>query len=115
MLCGSFSKTLAPGMTLGWIEPGRWHAQVAGLKAATSGSQTAVLELPEGADSQALFEACLAEHVVIAPGGMFSSSDRYRRCIRLGVASAWREAERRALRRVGELACRLQRPARQAA
>jgi len=47
------------------------------------------LELPEGADSQALFEACLAEHIVIAPGGMFSSSDRYRRCIRLGVASTW--------------------------
>ena len=171
MLCGSFSKTLAPGMTLGWIEPGRWHAQVAGLKAATSGSQTAVLELamadllsqpgnesnyrqlraafarqvdegrqlvgahfprgtrvtdppggyilwlelPEGADSQALFEACLAEHIVIAPGGMFSSSDRYRRCIRLGVASTWGEAQRRALRRVGELAGRLQRQARQAA
>lgn len=171
MLCGSFSKTLAPGMALGWIEPGRWHQRVAELKAATSGAQTAVLELamadllgqpgneshyrqlraafarqvddarqivaasfpkgtritdppggyilwlelPAGVDSLALFEACLAEHIVIAPGGMFSSTDRYRHCIRLGVASTWGDAQRRALRRVGDLAQALQRATRQAA
>ncbi len=171
MLCGSFSKTLAPGMALGWIEPGRWHSRVAELKAATSGAQTAVLELamaellsqpgneshyrqlragfarqvdearrivgasfpkgtritdppggyilwlelPPGVDGRALFEACLAEHIVIAPGSMFSSTDRYRHCVRLGVASTWGDAQRRALRRVGELAHTLQRGSRQAA
>lgn len=160
MLCGSFSKTIAPGITLGWADGGRWHAQVRQLKAATSGAQTAVLELamaellsqpgnesnyrqlratiatrvdearqligrsfpkgtrvtdppggyilwvelPEGVDSRALFEDCLHERIVIAPGGMFSASDRYRCCIRLGVGGTWDDAHREALQRVGELA-----------
>jgi DNA-binding transcriptional MocR family regulator len=32
LLCGSFSKTLAPGYRVGWVAPGRFHAKVKALK-----------------------------------------------------------------------------------
>lgn len=32
MLCGSFSKTLAPGYRVGWVVPGRFYAKVKALK-----------------------------------------------------------------------------------
>ncbi|MEA3207239.1 MAG: hypothetical protein QOE70_296 [Chthoniobacter sp.] len=32
LLCGSFSKTLAPGYRVGWVAPGRFHEKVKALK-----------------------------------------------------------------------------------
>ena len=160
MVCGSFSKTVAPGIRLGWVEAGRWGAQVRRLKAVHSGGHTELLELamadlltqagsesayrqlratiaarvdeargliaesfprgtrvtdpaggyilwvelPPGSDSLALFHACLAEHICFAPGTMFSATDRYRRCLRLGVGGRWDAEQRAGLRRIGELA-----------
>jgi DNA-binding transcriptional MocR family regulator len=63
-----------------------------------------VVELPRGIDALALSQLCLAENIVIAPGKMFSATNRFDHCIRLGLGGRWNDTHRHALRRVGELA-----------
>jgi DNA-binding transcriptional MocR family regulator len=160
MLCSSFSKTLAPGLKVGWIAPGRWRDAVRMLKFMSSGGQSELVELavaellesggyerslrqlrrrfesqvdvargviaesfprgtrvtrpagayivwvelPKGCDSVALFERLLERGITIAPGPMFSASQRYRNCMRLSVGQAWAERHELALREVGRLA-----------
>jgi DNA-binding transcriptional MocR family regulator len=160
MLCSSFSKTLAPGLKSGWIEPGRWGDRIRMLKFVASGGLTEIVELalaelldtggyerslrqlrrrfaqqvdaaraviaesfprgtrvtrpaggfilwvelPKGHDSVVLFERLLERGISIAPGPMFSASQRYRNCMRISVGHAWDERTERALREVGRLA-----------
>jgi DNA-binding transcriptional MocR family regulator len=43
IVCSSFSKTLAPGFRIGWIDAGRFHREVANLKFTSSVAQPALL------------------------------------------------------------------------
>ena len=61
------------------------------------------LELPQSCDSRALFRAALDEGICIAPGDMFSASDRYRHCIRLSCGEAWSERIERSIAKLGAL------------
>ena len=160
MLCSSFSKTLAPGLKAGFIEPGRWHDAIRTLKFVASGGNSEVVELtlaellesggyerslrqlrrrceqqvdaargviaesfprgtrvtrptggfilwvelPKACDSIALFERLLERGISIAPGPMFSATQRYRNCMRVSVGYLWTERTEQALREVGKLA-----------
>ena len=62
------------------------------------------MELPKGSESIALFEKLLDRGISIAPGPMFSASQRYRNCMRISLGHPWNERVEKALREIGKLA-----------
>jgi DNA-binding transcriptional MocR family regulator len=61
------------------------------------------VELPPGVDSLELYEQALAQGVSIAPGTLFSPTQKYRRFIRLNAGMVWSDAVRDAVDTLGEL------------
>ena len=161
MLCGSFGKTLAPGLRgIGWVEAGRWSAEVANLKRSFSGGGSSVVEwaladllehggydqglrqlrrhfaeqvdmarriigtafpagtrvtdpsggyvlwveLPRTVDAIELYRRCIEQRIIVVPGPLFSTTNRYRNCVRLNAGAPWSAEREDALRLVGRLA-----------
>ena len=163
--CSSLSKSIAPGLRIGWIAAGRFQAAVehllftnaigpsplnqavaaayfdgGGLPRAlrrarsayaerTAAMREAVtaefpvgtrvaqpqvgfnlwVELPDGVDGQAVYEAALRTGISVTPGRLFSAKLRYRRFLRL-CAARYGDELRPAVRRLGAIVAKL-RPA----
>ena len=59
------------------------------------------LELPERVDSEVLFDDAIAAGISIAPGRIFSPSERYANFVRLSFGHPWGERTEDAVRRLG--------------
>lgn len=81
LLCGSFSKTLAPAFRTGWVLPGRYREQVLRLKFTTSGAAPVPLQL------------ALAEY--LGSGGFEQRLRRLRRVFHANLGRVRQEIESR--------------------
>ncbi|WP_367156114.1 PLP-dependent aminotransferase family protein [Methylomonas sp. HYX-M1] len=159
LYCSSFSKSLSPGMRVGWLVAGPLHEQTEYLKyvsnlATPTLVQLAVadmlaaggyerhlrqvrnqyrqavermtaaigayfppgtrvtqpaggfvlwVELPESVDATALSRRALPQDISIAPGPIFSATQKYRNFIRLNCAVDWDERLNQALVKLGQM------------
>jgi DNA-binding transcriptional MocR family regulator len=69
-----------------------------------SGGYVMWVELPPGIDAVDLFHRARAAGVLIAPGPLFTSTNRFRNCIRLSFAHTWTRTVEDAVARVGRIA-----------
>lgn len=62
------------------------------------------VELPAGTDTWELFNLAIEQRISITPGILFSSSGKYRNCVRLSAGQPWTPHVENAVRTVGRLA-----------
>ena len=65
------------------------------------------VELPARVDALELFRRARAERIGIAPGPMFTTTKRYRNCIRVGCGHLWSAKIEMGLMRLGQLSAEL--------
>jgi DNA-binding transcriptional MocR family regulator len=61
------------------------------------------VEMPDGIDSFALYDAAMSHGISITPGPIFSATGKYLNCIRLNAAS-WSARVEQAVETLGRLA-----------
>jgi DNA-binding transcriptional MocR family regulator len=159
LYCSSFSKTLSPGMRVGWAVPGRHQNELELLKLVVNqatavapqlaiagfaesggfdrhlrrvramyrdqmartidavarhfpastrmtrpeGGHVLWVQLPEGVDALALYDAAAARGIRIAPGPLFSASMACRGFIRLNTGFPWSDATDRKIATLGRM------------
>ncbi len=157
--CSSFSKTISPGMRLGWMIPGRhftaarqqkyftnlatstlpqmavahfleqggydrylrmarqnYREAVDRMRAAVgryfpegtavsrpSGGFVVWVQLPEGVSGTRIYGQARAQGINIAPGVMFSTTDKYENCLRLNAANPWTERIEHTVQQLGNM------------
>lgn len=65
------------------------------------------VELPSGIDAWKLYEVAIRENISFTPGTLFTSSNKFRNCLRISCGMPWSSAVERGLSRLGQLASRL--------
>jgi len=61
------------------------------------------VELPAGNDSEAFFHTALEHNISIAPGALFSPTNKFKRCIRVSYGIPWTNQLESAIRKLGSL------------